>query len=81
MQEKWWEKGNPNAPSIIFWPSLDEAALSVQILRLSWVILKGNGVGETIYRTPSGVFRAIEEPDGTLVRLERLDHYEPGRTV
>ncbi|OGM02334.1 hypothetical protein A2115_03165 [Candidatus Woesebacteria bacterium GWA1_41_8] len=76
MTEKWWQRFDPEAKSM-FWPSLNEEAGIVSSLRKNWQILEGTGTGETIYQTPSGFFRAIEEEDGTLVRLERLENYNP----
>lgn len=71
MHEKWWEMGDPDAWSLL--DSKNEDALTIVSMRKNWEILDGNGVGITIYRTPAGIFRAEEESDGTLIRLERIE--------
>ncbi|MCJ7793079.1 MAG: hypothetical protein MUP45_03820 [Candidatus Marinimicrobia bacterium] len=68
MQEKW--RGDGSAES-----GAEELALTRK-LRENWKILEGDGTGITIYETPSGIFKAEEEPDGTLIRLERIENYQ-----
>lgn len=71
MHEKWWRRGDPNSWSLV--DSTNEDALAIVSVRKEWEILKGNGIGITIYRTPAGIFRAEEESDGTLIRLEKIE--------
>jgi hypothetical protein len=63
-EQKWREYGPAESGA--------EELASIRALRKDWKILEGNGTGITIYETPSGIYREEIEPDGTLIRLERI---------
>lgn len=71
MTEKWWKNSNEINSSRVSYTI--ENALTISSLRSDWEILSGNGIGITIYKTPGGIFRAVELENGTLIRLERIE--------